>query len=287
MPPHTSCRCVAALTPPWYQWLPIAIDGTNRHEAGCVHCTIGGTTSHDELASWWLMGGSEQWSTIYALAEEVDFVRELVDASKVTTVDTAGATRQPLFFLCPKGNAQILLSGCRNSKAESPHAIVCWVCGRNRADCLANLGTKQTIETMWDANLPISAVYRHISSARRIPDYRLHGVMRVCICGIYGMRDAVVAATGKSLAVVARTLLKPILNVARLAPKTCTRGTVNCEGANKKGKIRPECTAAVHLMRNKGWETLIDECVHEGGNGRGACCRTTPAGRMPQVVDLF
>ena len=25
-----------------------------------------------------------------------------------------------------------------------------------------------------------------------------------------------------------------------------------------------ECTSAVHLMRNKGWETLIDQCVHNG-----------------------
>ena len=43
----------------------------------------------------------------------------------------------------------------------------------------------------------------------------------------YGMRDAVVAATGKSPAVVARTLLQPILNAAWLAAKTCTRGAVN------------------------------------------------------------
>ena len=168
----------------------------------------GGTTSLDELASWWLMGGSEQWSTIYALAQEVDFDQELVDASKVTTVDAAGATRQPLFFLCADGKALILLIGCKNWKAEYPHAIVCLVGGRNRVDCLANFGTKQTMEMMWDDNLPISAVYRHISPARCIPDYGLHGVMRVCICGIYGRREFVVAAIGKSLAVVARTLLQ-------------------------------------------------------------------------------
>ena len=86
VPPCTSCTCTA----PQYHWLPIAINGTNRHEAGYVHCTIGGTTSRDKLASWWLMRGSEQWSTIYALAQEVDFDQE--QASKVTTVDTAGAT---------------------------------------------------------------------------------------------------------------------------------------------------------------------------------------------------
>ena len=59
------------------------------------------------------------------------------------------------------------------------------------------------------------------------------------------------AATGNLPAVVARTLLQTIISVARLAAKTCTRGTVNSEGANKKGK----CAAAVHLMRIKGWAT--------------------------------
>ena len=175
-----------------------------------MHCTIGATTTPDELASWWLMGGSGQWSTIYALAQEVDFHQELVDPKKVTTVDTVEATRQPLFFLCADGKAQILPSGCNNWKAESPLVIVCWVCGFNRADFLANFGTKQTIEMMWDANLPISAIYRHISPARRIPHAGLHGVMWVCICCINGMRDCVVVATGKSPAVVARTLLQPV-----------------------------------------------------------------------------
>ena len=81
------------------------------------------------------------------------------------------------------------------------------------------------------------------------------------------------AATGKSPAVVARTLLQPILNVARLAAKTCTRGTINFEGAKFKGEILLECAAAVHLMRNKGWETLIDECVHKGGMEGGRVAR--------------
>ena len=57
---------VQQLGPRKCHWLPIAIDGTSRHEAGCVHCTIGGTNSPGELASWWPMGGCEQWRTIYA-----------------------------------------------------------------------------------------------------------------------------------------------------------------------------------------------------------------------------
>ena len=130
---------------------------------------------------------------------------------------------------------------------------------------MADFGSKQTIEMMWDANLPIIAVYRHILPARCIPDYGLHGVMRVCVCGIHGMRDSAVAATCKSRAVVARTLLQPILNVTRPAAKTCTRGIVHSKGANENGKFRLECAVPLHLMRNKGWETLVDECVHKGG----------------------
>ena len=77
--------------PPKYHWVPIALDGTSWHGAGYVDGTIGGTSSLDELASWWLLGGFEQGSTIHAPAQEVDFDQELVDASKVTTVDAAGA----------------------------------------------------------------------------------------------------------------------------------------------------------------------------------------------------
>ena len=37
-------------------WLPIAVDGTSRHEASYVHCTLGGTASPNQLSSWWLLG---------------------------------------------------------------------------------------------------------------------------------------------------------------------------------------------------------------------------------------
>ena len=82
--------------------------------------------------------------------------------------------------------------------------MVCWVCGRNRADCLANFGLEATIDGWREVVLPMGAIYRHIPAKRRIPDYGLHGVLRVTICGISGMRDAVSAATGKSAAVVVR-----------------------------------------------------------------------------------
>ena len=32
----------------------------------------------------------------------------------------------------------------------------------------------------------------------------------------------------------------------------------------KKGKVRVQWSAAVHFMRNRGWETLINESVQKG-----------------------
>ena len=45
-------------------WLPITVDGTSRHEASYVHCTLGGTANPNQLSGWWLLGGSEKWETL-------------------------------------------------------------------------------------------------------------------------------------------------------------------------------------------------------------------------------
>ena len=118
--------------------------------------------------------------------------------SKIPAVRTA----KLFFFPRADGKAQILMANCKNWKAEAPQAMVCWVCGCNRAQRLANFGLEDTIDGWWDVVLPIGATYRHIATDRRIPLYGLHGVLRVTICGISGMRDTVAAATGKSAVVV-------------------------------------------------------------------------------------
>ena len=48
--------------------MPIAVDSASRHEALYVHCTLGGTSSPDKFTSWWLLGGSEEWATLYTVA---------------------------------------------------------------------------------------------------------------------------------------------------------------------------------------------------------------------------
>ena len=166
--------------------------------------------------------------------------------------DTSGSDRETPFFLCADGKAQILMANCKNWKAEAPQALACWVCGCNRAQCLANFGLEDTIDGWWDVVLQIGAIYRHIAADRRIPDYGLHGVLHVTICGISGMRDAMAATTGKSAAVVVRNLFQPILDVARIQATTVTKGRLNNDKANGKGKVRFECAVAVQFMRTWG-----------------------------------
>ena len=86
-------------------WLPIAVDSTSRHEAAYVHCTLGGTASPNQLSSWWLLGGSEKWETLYTASHEIDFDDELRKAATVSFKDTGGNDRQSLFSLCADGKA--------------------------------------------------------------------------------------------------------------------------------------------------------------------------------------
>ena len=79
----------------------------------------------------------------------------------------------------------------------------------------------------------MGSMYRTIRGDRRVPDYGLHGVLRVVLCGINGTRDLVVQLTGKAPATVAHTILQPILDEARLAAKTCTLASLNNEKANR------------------------------------------------------
>ena len=246
-------------------WMPVAVDGTSRHEASYVHCTLGGTSSPDQLASWWLLGLASsgprctqprmRWASTNNCGMQVRLY------SRIPAVRTA----RLFFFPFADGKAQILMANCKNWKAEAPQAMVRWVCGCNRAQRLADFGLEDTIDGWWDVVLPIGATYRHIAAHRRISGYVLHGVLCVTICGISGMCEAMAAATGKSAAVVVRHLFQPIRDVARIQAKTVTKGRYNNDKANTKGKVRLECAAAVQFMRTGRWEALLAICLEEGG----------------------
>ena len=85
-------------------------------------------------------------------------------------------------------------------------------------------------------------------------DYGLHGVLRVIICGISGMRDAVSATSGKSAAVV-RNFFQPIRDVSRMAAKTVTKGRMakGNDTANAKGNVRlpPSAPYKPHEVRTR------------------------------------
>ena len=87
---------------PRLHWLPIAVDGTSRHEASYVHCTLGGTTNPNQLSSWWQSGGSKNWETLYVASQEIDFDVELRKAATVSFKDMEGNDRQspPFFSVC-------------------------------------------------------------------------------------------------------------------------------------------------------------------------------------------
>ena len=153
------------------------------------------------------------------------------------------------------------MAGCQNWKAQSPGATVCSVCMRSRALCLATFGTASAIDADWIGAIAIGTIYGTITSDRRVPDYGLHGVLRVLLCSINGTRDLVVELTGNTPATVARTMLQPVLDEARFAARTCTRASLNNDKANSKGKVRMDCAAAIHFMRNRGWEKVMDACL--------------------------
>ena len=155
------------------------------------------------------------------------------------------------------------MANCKNWKAKAPQNLVRWVCGCNRAQCLAHFGLEDTIDGWWDVVLPIGAIYRHIAAFRTTS---CTGCCRgVTKCGILGMRDAVAATTGKSVAVVVRNLFQLILDVVRIQGNTVPMGRLNNDKANGKGKVRLECDAAMQFMRTRRWEALITMCLEEGG----------------------
>ena len=87
---------------------------------------------------------------------------------------------------------------------------------------------------------------------------------------------------GKAPATLARTMLQPVVDEARLAARTCTRASLNNDKANSKGKVRMECAAAIHFVRNRGWDTIINARLQQpsvrqhqvGGKSWESVCKT-------------
>ena len=154
--------------------------------------------------------------------------------SKIPAVSTV----KTFFLPSADGKPQFLMANWKIRKAGAPQAFVCWVSGCNRAQSLANFGLEDIIDGRSDVVLPVGVIYRHIVPNRRTPDYGLHVVVRVTIVRISSMRDTAAAATGKSAAVVVCNMCQPILDVARIQAKTVTKGGLNNDKTNRKGRLR-------------------------------------------------
>ena len=186
-------------------WLPIAVAGTSRHEASYVHPTLCGTSSPNQLYSWWLLKGSEKLETPYAASQETDVDDELRNAATVTFKDAEGNDTQSFFFVC-RWESACAHGRLPKLEGRNPGATVCWVCMRSRALCVATFGTTSAIDGNCIGALVIGAIYTTIRSDRRVPDYGVHVVLSALLRGINRTRDVVVQLTGKALATVARTM---------------------------------------------------------------------------------
>ena len=69
--------------------MPIAVDGTSRHEASYVRCTLGETSSPNQLGAGGYLGVARR-ATLYSAARQLDFDQQLGDASKVVFKNFVG-----------------------------------------------------------------------------------------------------------------------------------------------------------------------------------------------------
>lgn len=240
-----------------HTWLNIALDATSRWVGGSthIHCTLGFDSRCSTLASWWLAEGSEKWGTVWAVARHVGFDGQLRELER-TPVPVHGTERLVLPFLCADGKAQVFMAGCDDWKSKGVTACICWACGGNRATIMAAFGRPAAIAQPLVQGLPPTAIMRPIPPCRRIPDFGLHGVCRVCICGLQGMIRTVAAVTGKATTAIARCV-QEVVNISRLAARTASRSTLRCKKANAKGTMRLEASAASHFMRGAGWARVL------------------------------
>ena len=90
------------------QSMPNAVDGTCRHEASFIHCTLRGTSSSDHLSSWCRLEGNEERANLYAATWEVNLDQQMLDASVVLCMIPRVDERETLFSLCANGKKKKL-----------------------------------------------------------------------------------------------------------------------------------------------------------------------------------
>ena len=199
---------------------------------------------------------------MHALARQENLDEQLKEAEQLGW-EHQGIVRRPRFFICADGKGQIYLSGCANFTKEADTSSVCWVCGSNRATVLQGFGTCGMIDREIVDVLPFGAIMHHVPPAQRIPDFGLHGVCRVALCGLYGVARGLEKCLGWPRG-KATKWVQDVVDGARLASRTATQCTLRSEKSNAKGKVRLEATTAVYFMRHNMWEVLLSKLEETG-----------------------
>ena len=248
-----------------YTWVTIGVDGTNRWNRGYVRCALCAPSCRPtNLASWWLFESAETWKTVFALQNECDFDGQLRAAATAKLPQDDGGVRTPLFFLRADGKAHVLLAGVDGFAKQSPGAMVCHCCSKNRDTVLRRVGNAEVANAGIEGTVRFTGVFRDIPADQRIPDYGAHGVLRVCNGALSGTVGVLMAQGGMSRANTAR-LVQRVVNGAREAARTVGWGA---EKANAKGHVRPELGAALHFVRARLWVPLLQTVGGEIGGHR-------------------
>ena len=168
--------------------MTIGADGINWWNRGYVDCAMAGPWSGpNDLASWWLYEGSEQWAMVYRMQTECNFDAKIRAAQPLPLPHAYGVERQPWLCRRADGKAHVILAGGGSFTKKDPGAMVCHCCGKNRETVLQQFGGAKVAMAGIEGRPRLTAVFRDIPSERRIPYYGGHGVLRVSHCAANGM----------------------------------------------------------------------------------------------------
>ena len=112
--------------------------------------------------------------------------------------------RAPMFFVQADGKAHVLLDGGDGFAKQSPGAMVCHCCSKNRDTVLQRFGSAEVANAGIEGTVRFTGVFRDIPADRRIPDYGAYGVLRVCNSAFSGTVGVLMAQGGMSRGNAAR-----------------------------------------------------------------------------------
>ena len=143
-------------------------------------------------------------------------------------------------------------------------SVVCHVCAKTRGDILEDFGTEGVVKGGRFGNwVGLGTICPQIPAQNRVPDYGLHGVVRVLRAGLVGIEKGLVEVRGYS-AVQARRNVQAVCDTARV--ESGCRSLGDLQGEDGGQEVRIECGAGVWFMRKEKWRGWVER-LGEGGDG--------------------